>query len=73
MKNRIRGAVLLLASALSLPLWTGENGPAAAAAPVEATPASRPVSTISYNGQEFLSTFNSARDEARLVLVFSPT
>ena len=30
-------------------------------------------STVSYNGQEFLSSFNSARSEARLVLVFSPT
>ncbi len=31
------------------------------------------INTISYNGQEFLSSFNSARDETRLVLVFSPT
>ncbi len=40
-----------------------------------ATPAQerQTVNTVSYNGQEFLSSFNSARDETRLVLVFSPT
>ena len=44
--------------------WTGTTTPAKDP---------QPVNTISYNGQEFLSSFNSARDETRLVLVFSPT
>lgn len=73
MKNLIRGTVLLTASALFLHLWTGENSSAAAYATTPAAQATRSVSTISYNGQEFLSTFNMARDETRLVLIFSPT
>ena len=40
-----------------------------------ATPAqeTQPIHSISYKGQELLSSFNSARDETRLILVFSPT
>ena len=70
MKNLIRGAVLLTVSALFLHLWTGEDTPAVAST---TAPATRSVSTVSYNGQEFLSSFNSAREETRMVLVFSPT
>jgi hypothetical protein len=73
MKNLIRGTVLLTAGALLLHFWAGENSPAVASAKAPAAQATRPVSTISYNGQEFLSTFNLAREETRLVLVFSPT
>ena len=73
MKNLIRGAVLLTVSALFLHLWTGEDTPAVASTTAPAARATRSMSTVSYNGQEFLSSFNSARDETRLVLVFSPT
>ncbi len=73
MRNLIRGVLLLTAGALLLLLRAAENTPVAAFTTAQAAPATRSVSTVSYNGQEFLSAFNSARAQARLVLVFSPT
>ncbi len=72
MRNVIRG-VLLTGGALFLHVWTGEKAPVAAFTTAPAVQTTSSVSTVSYNGQEFLSSFNSARSEARLVLVFSPT
>lgn len=73
MKPLTRRALVLTAGVVLLYVWARQDTHAAAVESAFNLQQTRPVSTVSYNGQEFLSSFNSARDEARLVLVFSPT
>ncbi len=71
----LRGSTVPLAVAVACLCWLTTATSPAGAWTETATPAQerQAVDTVSYNGQEFLSSFNSARDETRLVLVFSPT
>ncbi len=76
MRQLFRGVRALVTGGLCAFAWTTAVSEATVTAatqtdtPAEAT---QMVSTVSYNGQEFLSSFNSARSETRLVLIFSPT
>ena len=71
--TNLRRCIVPLAIAVAYWLTTGTSPVGAWTEATTLTQDGPAIKSVSYNGQEFLSSFNSAKDGTRLVLVFSPT